>query len=161
MRLTLAAASAVARRMLERLVPPIATLPTHPLWLYERNLQRMDVNRSRAESIRRDARQPGSARQALARWAGGLQPLRQNDDGALPAPCGRHIAPGPPVQPGQKVATPTTIASNSRADSWMHTAPARSCKRWPRPRQRSPAEAEQIVDFSILADVYKEDPSLV
>src|SRR5712691_3566437 len=81
----LAAASAVTRRKLERhRCLPIAALSTHPLWQYERNLQRMDANRSRAESIRCGARQPGPAR-----WAGGLQPMRQHDDGALPARCGR------------------------------------------------------------------------
>src|SRR5260370_38569133 len=103
----LAAASAVARRKLERhRCPPIAALPTYPLWQYERNLRRMDANPSRAESIRCGARQPGPAR-----WAGGLQPMRQNDDGALPAGGGRHLAPRLLASPGGKVSRrPATSA---------------------------------------------------
>jgi hypothetical protein len=111
-------------------VPPLAALPTHPLWQYERNLQRMDANRSRAENIRRSAGLLGPARRA-----GDLRPLRPHKGSALLARCGRHIAPGFRRHRDRKGTTP----------------PARDL----------PAAAEQIFDFSLVADVCEEDPSLV
>ena len=152
----LAAASAVTRRKLERhRCPTIAALSAHPLWQYERNLQRMDPNRSRAESIRCSARQPGSAR-----WAGGLQPLRQTMTvryrRGLAAHCTR-----PPVRPGQKVTTPATNASNSRAMRGCARHRLAAASDGPGRAGGLPAAAEQIFEFLILANVYKEDPSLV
>ena len=62
---------------------------------YERNMARLDANRSRAQSL------GGAGRPGAAGRAGGLRPVRQQDDGALSAWPGRDAGPGLRVRPRQ------------------------------------------------------------
>ena len=103
---------------------------------YERNMRRMDANRSRAQGTGRGARGPGPAGRA-----GALRPLRRG----TACPSATSAAPAASCSRPTCAAWPPYTWAEERCQHavWHVRRPVRRpgsrCRRWPRPRWRSPS----------------------